>query len=221
MELETKWGKVKFFAQTIENDAISQIIQMANSPLGENADIRIMPNCHTGAGCVIDTTMKITDKVCPNLVGVDIGCGVTFIKTNIDFKNNLDKLDNIIRQYIPFGMETYTTIKEYDSTQLKCWNKLKKETQEIAMTPLGTLGGGNHFIEAYENGCLAVHSGSRNIGCRVAEYYQKLAKKTLLNKQCLIRKKMLEEIESKQREQWLKEHQIHINFELCYLRVTT
>lgn len=217
MELETKWGEVKIFAQTIENEAMSQIIQMANSPLGENADIRIMPDCHAGAGCVIGTTMKITDKVCPNLVGVDIGCGVTFIKTNIDFKNNLDKLDNIIRQYIPFGMATHTTRKDYDFTQLKCWDKLKKETQEIAMTSLGTLGGGNHFIEAYENGCLAVHSGSRNIGWRVAEYYQKLAEKTLINKQCLIRKKMLEEIEPKQREQWLKEHQIHINSELCYL----
>ena len=85
MEFTTKNGSVMVYAKTVEQEAISQILEMANSPLGENAHIRIMPDCHAGAGCVIGTTMKITDKVCPNLVGVDIGCGVDLVITDIDF----------------------------------------------------------------------------------------------------------------------------------------
>ena len=88
MKYNTKYGDIVVYAKTVEQEAISQILEMANSPLGENAHIRIMPDCHAGAGCVIGTTMLITDKVCPNLVGVDIGCGVDLVKTNIDFENN-------------------------------------------------------------------------------------------------------------------------------------
>lgn len=217
MELETKYGTIQIYAKTIEDEALSQIIQMANSPLGENANVRIMPDCHAGAGCTIGTTMRITNKVCPNLVGVDIGCGVTLARTNIDFKNNFQLLDEVIRKYVPFGMATHTTNKDWNFKQLRCWDKLKKDTQILAMTSLGTLGGGNHFIEAYENGGLAVHSGSRNIGYKVAEYYQHLAEKSLIQKQCEIRKQMLQEIVPQDREKWLKEHQIHFNKDLAYL----
>ena len=91
MEFTTKNGSVLVYAKTVEPEAISQILEMANSPLGENAHIRIMPDCHAGAGCVIGTTMKITDKVCPNLVGVDIGCGVDLVITDIDFASRLDE----------------------------------------------------------------------------------------------------------------------------------
>lgn len=217
MELETKYGQIKVYAKTIENEAMSQIIQMANSPLGENAHIRIMPDCHAGAGCTIGTTMIITDKVCPNLVGVDIGCGVTFIRTDINFNERWKELDDIIRKYVPFGAETHAHTVPWDFSQLRCWNNLKKETQELAQTSLGSLGGGNHFIEAYDSGCIAVHSGSRNIGYKVAEYYQKLAEKSLIAKQCQIRKEMLQSVPPTEREQWLKEHQIQIDKELCYL----
>ena len=162
MVFNTKYGEIFIYAQTIEQDAISQIMEMANSPLGENAHIRIMPDCHAGAGCVIGTTMKIIDKVCPNLVGVDIGCGVDLVKTNIDFASRLEELDAAIRKYVPFGIETHEKEKRWDFEELLCWDHLDKEARTRAKTSLGTLGGGNHFIEAYEGGWLSVHSGSRN-----------------------------------------------------------
>lgn len=84
MELNSKYGQVKIFTDNIEQEALSQVINMANSPLGENAHIRIMPDVHAGAGCTIGTTMKITNKICPNIVGVDIGCGVTLAKFSTD-----------------------------------------------------------------------------------------------------------------------------------------
>jgi RNA-splicing ligase RtcB len=105
IQYNSKHGTVIVYAKTVEQEAISQVLEMANSPLGENANIRIMPDCHAGAGCVIGTTMKITDKVCPNLVGVDIGCGVDLVKTNIDFSNRLSELDTVIRKNIPLRNE--------------------------------------------------------------------------------------------------------------------
>lgn len=86
------------YAKTIEDEAVKQIAQLAASPLGKFAHIRIMPDAHAGKACTIGTTMYIDDKVCPNLVGVDIGCGVRLVKTNIDFKNRLDELDTVIRK---------------------------------------------------------------------------------------------------------------------------
>ena len=150
---------------------------MANSPIGENAHIRIMPDAHVGAGCTIGTTMIVTDKICPNTVGVDIGCGVSLAYTDIDFSSCLDKLDKTIRENIPFGMAVHSEnklSKEYFE-RIWCWNSLNEKPKARALKCLGTLGGGNHFIEAYENGMLAVHSGSRNIGLTVANYYQHIA----------------------------------------------
>ena len=195
MKYNTKYGDIEIYAKTIEQEAVSQILEMANSPLGENAHIRIMPDCHAGAGCVIGTTMLITDKVCPNLVGVDIGCGVDLVKTNIDFENNLEKLDEIIRRYIPFGMETHSTEKEWNFEDLYCWQYLDLQTKSRAKTALGTLGGGNHFIEAYKDGWLSVHSGSRNIGYKVAEYYQKLAEKRIKEHNSNLLKEKIKTIE--------------------------
>lgn len=217
MIYNTKHGEVKIYAKTIEQEAISQIFEMANSPLGENANIRIMPDCHAGAGCVIGTTMIITDKVCPNLVGVDIGCGVDLVKTDIDFSNRLEELDNVIRKYIPFGMETHSTEKAWNFEELYCWKYLDNETKARAKTALGTLGGGNHFIEAYKDGWLSVHSGSRNIGYKVAEYYQKLAEKRIKEYNYTLLKEKLKTIEPKMREAWLKDNKISINKDLCYL----
>ena len=124
MIYNTKYGDISIFAKTVEQEAISQILEMANSPLGENAHIRIMPDCHAGAGCVIGTTMKITDKVCPNLVGVDIGCGVDLVKTNINFRDRLEELDAVIRRYIPFGMDTHKEEQPWDFSRLLCWEHL-------------------------------------------------------------------------------------------------
>ena len=217
MKYNSKYGDVEIYAKTVEQEAISQILEMANSTLGENAHIRIMPDCHAGAGCVIGTTMKITNKVCPNLVGVDIGCGVDLVKTDIDFTIRLKEFDEVIRKYIPFGMETHTTEKEWNFEELYCWEHLDKETKERAKTALGTLGGGNHFIEAYKDGWLSVHSGSRNIGYKVAEYYQNLAEKRVKEYNRSILKEKIKIIEPIMREKWLKENKITVNKNLCYL----
>ena len=217
MIFNTKYGDAIIYARTIEQEAISQVLEMANSPLGENAHIRIMPDCHAGAGCVIGTTMKITDKVCPNLVGVDIGCGVDLVKTNIDFATRLDELDAVIRQFVPYGMATHTEEHPWDFERLLCWEYLDKETQTRAKTALGTLGGGNHFIEAYADGWLAVHSGSRNIGYKVAEYYQNLAEKRIKEYNYRLLKERLQTVPPQQREKWLADNKVNINRDLCYL----
>ncbi|MBO5037716.1 MAG: RtcB family protein [Clostridia bacterium] len=217
MILNSKYGDIEIYAKTVEQDAISQIYQMANSPLGENAHIRIMPDCHAGAGCVIGTTMLISDKVCPNLVGVDIGCGVDLVKTDIDFSHRFEELDSVIRKYIPFGAETHGEEKPWNFEDLYCWDYLKKEVKDKAKTSLGTLGGGNHFIEAYADGWLSVHSGSRNIGYKVAEYYQNLAEKRIADYNRELLKEKIKEIEPTLRESWLKNNKFHVNKELCFL----
>ena len=183
--IKSKYEDVKIFASTVEEAAINQISDLANSPLGENAHIRIMPDCHAGAGCTIGTTMKITDKVCPNLVGVDIGCGMEVVALNekkIDFKN----LDWIINTYIPSGRSIHTKQRYSDTFYIAMLSKLNCVADvdiEKAARSIGTLGGGNHFIEVdkdnEDNLYLIVHSGSRHLGVEVAQYYQKKAYKTL------------------------------------------
>lgn len=184
----SKYGNVIIYAKTIEQDAISQIINMANSPLGENAHIRIMPDCHAGAGCTIGTTMKLTDKVCPNLVGVDIGCGMYVTRLTVtkemseDFSLFLEELDRTINECVPSGMAinetaTYDAMQFADKLkQLYCYNHINFE---YALRSIGSLGGGNHFIELNksEQGeyYLVVHSGSRHLGKEVATYYQNKA----------------------------------------------
>ncbi|MDR3186391.1 MAG: RtcB family protein [Christensenellaceae bacterium] len=176
-EINTKNGIVKIFATTIEDEAIAQIIRTAESPLGVNSQIRIMPDGHFGAGCCIGTTMKVIDKVCPNLVGVDIACSVRLVKTDIDFNGQLEKLDKCIRKCVPSGFKKHNTprIETEWFDQLRCVCFLKKEVIRSATLSLGTLGGGNHFIEAYDDGYVCVHTGSRNIGLCVAQHYQHLA----------------------------------------------
>lgn len=222
MEIKTKYGLIKIFTENIEQEAINQIIEFGNSPLGENAHIRIMPDVHSGAGCVIGTTMKITDKICPNIVGVDISCGVTLVKTDADFKKNLQKLDKVIHENIPYGRSVHDRKSFFEPLEkMISWSRLDKETKNKAVYALGSLGGGNHFIEAYENGYLCVHSGSRNIGYKVAEYYQKLAYQTLKNQESEIRiKEILPTIPPKKREEFIKKamQQIHnIDKDLAYL----
>lgn len=207
MELNSKYGQVKIFTDNIEQEALSQVINMANSPLGENAHIRIMPDVHAGAGCTIGTTMRITDKICPNIVGVDIGCGVTLAKFSTDFSDRLEELDKVIHSKIPAGRKVHQKMsEEFDFSELYCWDKLSKDTQKLAKCSLGTLGGGNHFIEAYEGGFLSVHSGSRNIGLKVASYYQSLAQSRFSETIDNDFKKELLLIEPRERENFIKNY---------------
>lgn len=169
---------LKIFTNNIEEEALNQINLLLEQEAFKDCKVRIMPDVHAGAGCVIGFTGNLGDKVIPNIVGVDIGCGMLCVelgKVNID----LEKLDNIIRQYIPSGFDVHEERKiKFDKLQeLKCYRELK-DTKRLERS-IGTLGSGNHFIEVDKdeegNKYLVIHTGSRNLGKQVAEYYQELA----------------------------------------------
>lgn len=174
--IEGKHGTAACYATNIEDVCIEQIQDMLDMPFAEGANTAIMPDAHFGLGCTIGTTMKVTDKVVPNLVGVDIGCGM--LTADIGHKAiNLVAFDEACHE-IPSGSKVWDGRKErFDLEQLRCYRALK-DTKRMARA-LGTLGGGNHFIEIDKasDGMqrLVIHSGSRNLGKQVAEYYQKLA----------------------------------------------
>ncbi|PWJ68602.1 RNA-splicing ligase RtcB [Ruminococcaceae bacterium R-25] len=176
IEIKGKVNTAICYAKVVEDEAIEQIRRMCDYEMTRGSKIRIMPDVHSGKGCTIGTTMTVVDKVVPNVVGVDIGCGmytVSLGKGDIDF----EKVDEAAR-YIPSGTRVWEGRKEkFDLTGLKCYRELN-DTKRLARS-LGTLGGGNHFIEIDEASdgtkYLVIHSGSRNLGKQVAEHYQKLA----------------------------------------------
>ena len=158
---------LKIFTDNVEGKALSQIYELVSLPPFQNAKVRIMPDVHAGAGCVVGFTGVLGDKVIPNVVGVDLG--------NIEI--DLEKLDSIINNKIPSGFEVHSTERSYDISRLKVLSDLKN-TSHIYRS-LGTLGGGNHFIEVGEDEAgakyLLIHTGSRNLGKQVADIYQKKA----------------------------------------------
>jgi len=176
IEIKGKVNTAICYARVVEDEAIEQIRRMCNYIITEGSRIRIMPDVHAGKGCTIGTTMTINDKAVPNIVGVDIGCGMYTVKLgNIDI--DFEKVDEAAH-YIPSGMDVWDGRQErFDLTKLKCYRYLR-DSRRLERS-LGTLGGGNHFIEIDEtsDGCkyLIVHSGSRNLGKQVAQYYQRLA----------------------------------------------
>lgn len=174
--LNGKYNSAKVFTETIEQDAITQIISLCNQPMSEGAQIRIMPDVHAGAGCTIGTTMTITDKAVPNLVGVDIGCGMETVILK-EKHIELQKLDKLIYQKIPSGFDIrekpHRYAEQIDLTQLYCYEHINPIRAEKS---IGTLGGGNHFIEADKGSdgriYIVIHSGSRHLGVETAKYYQ-------------------------------------------------
>lgn len=176
IEIKGKMNTALCYAKVVEEEAIEQIRRMCDYPMTEGSQIRIMPDVHAGKGCTIGTTMTINGKAVPNVVGVDIGCGMYTVnlgKADIDF----EKVDEAAH-FIPSGRDIWDgRIERFDLTDLACYRQLK-ETKRLAKS-LGTLGGGNHFIEIDEASdgtkYLVIHSGSRNLGKQVAELYQKLA----------------------------------------------
>ena len=176
MVIKGRYNTAVCFAKVIEQEAVDQIRRMCDYPFTEGSRIRIMPDVHAGAGCTIGTTMTITDKAVPNVVGVDIGCGMYTVdlgKGDLDFA----RLDEAAH-YIPSGMNVWEGRRErFDLTGLHCFRELK-DTARLERS-LGTLGGGNHFIEVdrAQDGTnyLIIHSGSRNLGLQVARIYQNLA----------------------------------------------
>lgn len=173
-----KNNTAKIFTDNVDETTINQVLELSDQEFTRGEKIRIMPDCHAGAGCVVGTTMTITDKIVPNLVGVDIGCGmlVTEFKGDLDFK----KLDEVIANYVPSGFDKRS--KEHKFADTVNYEKIKCPVinERLARCSLGTLGGGNHFIEVNispdgNKTYLVIHSGSRHLGLEVANYYQKKA----------------------------------------------
>lgn len=224
---------LKIFTNNIELTALNQIYTLVKQPAFSNCKVRIMPDVHAGAGCVIGFTADLGDKVIPNIVGVDIGCGMLTVELGkIDV--NFDELDKVIREKIPSGRNVHNNrVVKFDELQdLYCYRELK-DTKRLEKS-IGTLGGGNHFIEVDtdedDNKYLIIHSGSRNLGKQVAEYYQKLAIEIMRGKDILL--KMQEKIIADYKVQGRKREiekaikELHRNFhhnpldipkELCYL----
>ncbi|MBQ4524040.1 MAG: RtcB family protein [Lachnospiraceae bacterium] len=176
LEIKGKYNTAKIFTDVVDSPSIAQVLQLCNQEFTAGSKIRLMPDIHAGSGCTIGTTMTITDKVVPNLVGVDIGCGMEIIRIK-EKHLELQKLDKLIYEKIPSGFQIrekkHRYFNEIDLEQLYCF----KEIDELrAEKSLGTLGGGNHFIEVDKdeegNIYVVIHSGSRHLGLEVARYYQ-------------------------------------------------
>ena len=176
MEIKGQVNTAVCFAKVIEDEAIEQIRRMCDYEFTAGSQIRIMPDVHAGKGCTIGTTMTVRDKAVPNIVGVDIGCGMYTVnlgKVEID----MEQMD-AAAHFIPSGLNVWEGRKEhFDLLGLRCYRGLK-DAKRLERS-LGTLGGGNHFIEidqaADGTKYLVIHSGSRNLGKQVAEFYQRLA----------------------------------------------
>ncbi len=176
IELKGKYNQAKIFTDVVDEASVAQVLLLLNQEFVSGSRIRLMPDIHAGAGCTIGTTMTITDKVVPNLVGVDIGCGMETARIREDHLE-LQKLDKLIYEKIPSGFQvrekTHRCFEEIDLQELYCYKYINSHRAEKS---LGTLGGGNHFIEANRdedgNLYLVVHSGSRHLGLEVANYYQ-------------------------------------------------
>lgn len=226
IELKGKYNDAIVYTDLIDESTVSQIVDLCGQEFAKNSKIRIMPDCHSGKGCVIGTTMTIKDKVVPNLVGVDIGCGVITIKLK-DKQIDFQKLDEVIRKYIPSGMNIRKTphrLLEYTHVEdLRCVCKINTGRADLS---LGTLGSGNHYIEAdvdkEGNNYLVVHTGSRNLGKQVAEYYQNLAiKKLTSNKE--IKQELIKTLKEQGREKEIQselkkiKETTNIPKDFCYL----
>lgn len=176
LEVKGKYNSAKIFTDVVDEASVAQVIELCNQPFTAKSRIRMMPDIHAGAGCTVGTTMTITDKVVPNLVGVDIGCGMETVHLR-EQHLELQKLDKLIRAKIPSGFsireKAHRYFDEIDLTELYCYRQINPLRAEKS---LGTLGGGNHFIEVDrddEGGLyLVIHSGSRHLGLEVAAWYQ-------------------------------------------------
>ena len=224
---------LKIFTENIEQEAIDQINTLLDQPAFADCKVRIMPDVHAGAGCVIGFTANLGDKVIPNIVGVDIGCGMLTVELgqiDIDY----EKLDTAIRKRVPCGYNVHEgrLIRYNRLLELRCYRELK-DSKRFERS-IGTLGGGNHFIEIDEGAdgtkYLVIHTGSRNMGKQVADYYQNLAVELMQGKDDLYSKQeqLITEYKAQGRRSEIEAaiKELHRNFEakqldipkdLCYL----
>ena len=179
IQIKGKYAEATIYTDLVDQPSISQVMELCNQEFAVGQKIRLMPDIHAGAGCTIGTTMTIGNKIVPNLVGVDIGCGMA-VAVLKEKHIELQRLDKVIRKFVPSGFSVRDTVHPFvdyvELHNLKCVNHINLDRAEKS---IGTLGGGNHFIEVDkdEDGTLylIVHSGSRHLGVEIASYYQKLA----------------------------------------------
>ena len=224
---------LKIFTKNIEEQAINQINELLNQEAFKDSKVRIMPDVHAGKGCVIGFTGNLGEKVIPNIVGVDIGCGMLCVELgNVDL--DLERLDKIIREYVPSGMNVHENqrYKFLELEQLYCYKLLKNKDNWLEKS-MGTLGGGNHFIEIDidedNNKYLVIHTGSRNLGKQVAKIYQEKAIKycSYDEEMNLEKQNIIKEYKKQHREKEIEKRLIEISKkyegktklpkELCYL----
>ena len=211
-EVKGKWNTAKVFTDVVDEKSLQQIKGLCDQEFTSGAKIRLMPDVHAGAGCAIGTTMTIKDKICPNLVGVDIGCGMETLRIKADSEvsrnfNGAD-LDKIIRKNIPSGF----SIRKFPHAFVEQveWDNIKgRYNKNRALLSLGTLGGGNHFIEADRddegNLYIVVHSGSRHAGLEIANYYQEQAWRQLNGNAEEDCRKLIERLKAEGKEQEIQE----------------
>lgn len=227
VDINGKYNTAQVMTDNIEDSAKEQIQELCNQEFTKGENIVIMPDVHAGAGSTIGTTMTLKNrKVVPNLVGVDIGCGMRVVKLGYDLNIDYKKLDQVIHQYVPAGFNVHSEPKhEYDLNKLIIKKQIDKD---YILSSLGTLGGGNHFIEIDVDNdmCyyLVIHSGSRNLGVRVAKHYQDLAikdmSKDMLNKDALIQEMKLNGRQREIQSTLEKLEQPSFNKDLAYLEGT-
>lgn len=221
LEVKGIYNTAKVYTDVVDEKSLQQIQTLCNQEFTEGAKIRLMPDVHAGAGCTIGTTMTIKDKIVPNLVGVDIGCGMETLMIHKDSETarNFDpaKLDKCIRKNIPCGFDIRKFPHKY--VEEVEWDNIKGTyNKKRAQLSLGTLGGGNHFIEADRdeegNLYIVVHSGSRHAGLEIADYYQEMAWKQLNGQTKDDIDKMIAELKAAGRESEIEETRQEMNAQI-------
>ena len=207
IKVQGKYNQVIIYSDKYDETAYKQLLEICNYERFKGANIKVMPDYHAGKGCVIGFTSVQTPAIIPNLIGVDIGCGILAVK--LTQKIDVRELDDFIRDSIPSGMDVNSEVQPFYAlttpiNKLHCFQHL--ENIERLEKSLGSLGGGNHFIELGvdkdNNQWLIIHSGSRNLGKQVAEYYQNKAKNYDFSKEL---ETLIKETPPKEREQKIKE----------------
>lgn len=219
--VEGKHNTAKVFTDVVDEKSLQQIKTLCDQEFTSGARIRLMPDVHAGAGCTIGTTMTIKDKIVPNLVGVDIGCGMETLMIHKDSeaaqKFNPAQLDMIIRKNIPCGFDIRKFEHQYVAEVE--WDNIKGiYNKHRAQLSLGTLGGGNHFIEADKdeegNLYIVVHSGSRHAGLEIAEYYQEMAWRQLNGKTKADLDAMISQLKAEGRETEIEAKRVEMNAQI-------
>lgn len=217
LTIKGKYNTATVYTDILTDSTAGQIMTLCNQKFTKDAKIRIMPDTHSGSSCVIGTTMTVKDQVVPNLVGVDIGCGLYVAKIKKGVKLNFDKLDRIIRNRIPSGHHSHSKPQYTFSLE----NIQAPIHRGWALRSLGTLGGGNHFIEVNEGSdgfYLVIHSGSRVLGNEIAEYHQEIAYQKLTQQRLDLKQQIKSATDPIEKEKLLQQQEeMNTPYDLSYV----